>query len=193
MPDLADFFTTLHFVLLSGFVSVAALLMLVTICNRRRIEHVMLTWRTGRVGGLPIWPSLFIGLVLVFLACALATDQPLHPAIFAGYVAGGICWFVAVYLSQTVFVTECGLVADVNHVRGAVSWGEVIDYFDASQDASGRAYVFLYRDADGQRRRFEVSVPAHCEEQFRAIVTEKLDLRFDLAVQEVENKKALEE
>lgn len=186
-----DLFTTLHIVLLLGFVGVTSLLLLVTTVNWLRVRQPVLSWRTGPFLRLPIWPTAFLATVLVLFGLSVVLDHQIPLAIFGGYLLGGGFWFVAASLSSSVIVTEHGFIADVNHTDDAVGWSQVVDYFEITQ---GRrtGYVFFYLDEHDQRQRLELPVPKARRAAVQALVHRKLDTRFDLAVEQAYGKKELE-
>ncbi len=191
MPAAADILATLHLILQVGFISVTVLLLFVTVVNRLRVRHVLLAWRTGKLLGLPLWPTVFLVAVLLFFSGALAMGQALAWTMVVGYLVGGVFWFAASLLSTSVLVTEFGLIYHPNRAGHAVAWGQVVDYFDDNTVLPAR-YVFFYLDPTDARRRLELKVPRSQRAAFQQIVREKLDVRFDLSVQQVYGKKALE-
>ena len=191
MPAAADVLATLHLILQVGFISVTVLFLFVTIVNRLRVRHVMLGWRTGKLWGLPLWPTVFLVGVLLFLGGAMAMGQALSWTMVVGYLVAGVFWFAASLLSTSALVTEFGLIYHPNRSGHAVAWGQVVDYFDDNTRPPAR-YVFFYLDPTETRRRLELTVPRSQREAFREIVREKLDARFELSAQQVYGKKALE-
>lgn len=191
MAALADLFVMLHTGLLIGFVSVTALLMLVTIANRLRVKHMLMSWRTGRCYGFPVLPTLFIVLVLGFLSYAVMSVQDVQPLLFTGYLVGGVFWFVSVLFSSSVIVTDFGLLSHVGRASRGVAWGQIVDYFEMRR-GTAREYVFFFIDEAGVRRRFEVSVPVGQQDRFEEIIAHKLDARFNLSMEEALGNKALE-
>ena len=191
MPPAADVLATLHLILQVGFISVTVLLLFVTVVNRMRVRHVVLSWRTGQLLGLPVWPTVFLVAALFFLGGALVLEQPLPWTMVVGYLIGGLFWFAASLLSTSVLVTEFGLIYHPNRAGHAVAWGQVVDYFDDNTEVPAR-YVFFYLDPADARRRLEMKVPRSQREAFQQVVREKLDARFDLSAQQVYGKKALE-
>lgn len=191
MSVTAEVLTTLHHILQFGFIGVTFLLMLVTLVNRLRVQQVLLAWRQGRWGGLPLWPTLFIGAVLAFFGVTAVTNQQFPLSIFAGYLIGGLFWFVAAWNSASVLITERGIIRDANQVEEcAIAWEQVADYFEVPGEASG--YVFFYLDEHDIRRRLELPVPATQEDLFRDVLEAKVDARFDLFLQRAYGKQALE-
>lgn len=187
----ANLLTTLHFILQFGFIGVTLLLLLVTIVNRMRVQHVLLSWRKGPLGGLPVWPAAFLGSVIIFLALAFFAEQPVPLSIFGGYLTGGVLWMLAGWLSATVLVSDYGLVCDPNRSDQAVAWDQVVDYFECTTRNKQR-YVFFYLDATDCRRRLDFVVPPAHRDVFGQIIQDRVDARFDLTMQRVYGKKELE-
>ena len=183
---------TLHVIVQVGFVSVTMLLLIVTVMNRMRVRHVRLRWRTGKLLGLPAWPTVFLAAVVLFYVGALALGQALPLKIVAGYVVGGLFWFGTGLLSRSVLVTEFGVIYHPSRAGHAVAWEQVVDYFETTTASRKPCYVLFYLDTSDVRRRLELMVPRAQRAAFRQIVTEKLDARFELSAQQVYGKKALE-
>jgi hypothetical protein len=182
---------TLHLILLLGFIGVTSLLLIVTVTNRFRLRRVLLTWRSRRYLGVPVGPTIFLGVVLGLLGASLLTDHALNAGLFLGYVVGGGFWFVAAWLSSTVIVSDYGLVLNSNCTDRAVAWGQIVDYFEFER-ASRRGYVFFFADGSGDRRRLELPVPIHLQKRFQKVVRSKVDARLEFSLQQVYGKQALE-
>ena len=187
----SDILTTLHSVLLVGFLSVTLLLFLVTLINRMRVQHPILVWRPTGLSGLPLWPSVFVGTVLLLLVLACMVGQPVRPEVFAGYLLGGLFWFVASWLSCSVVVTEYGVVRNINRTADTMAWGQSVDYF-FREESEQACYVFFFMDSKGRRQRFELWVPVTYQKRFQHVVKAKLDARFEFSMRQAYGKKALE-
>lgn len=178
MPTTADFLSVLHLALLAAFIGVASLSMLLTLISHLRVRRALLSWQQGRWGGIPIGPACFLIAALAGLGYALVQGHPVRPSVLVGYPAGGAFWLVAAYLARTVFVTEYGIIHDVNRISQAVAWSQMADYFVVETERESR-YVFFYREeGSSQRCRLEVTVPARHTEVFQQIVYQKLEARF---------------
>jgi hypothetical protein len=191
----ASALTVLHGVLLAAFVGVASVSMLTAVLSLLRVQHVALAWRPRRAWwDVPRAPSLFLAAVACGFAAAAATGTPLRPSVLLGYPAGGAFWWLAAWLARTVVASPYGLVPDVQRLDRAVPWRSVTDYAafppaDAPADvpaehgaedaAAPRRYVFFYDAPDGTRARLDWPVPARHADAFAALVTAKLDARFD--------------
>lgn len=183
MPSIADFLSTLHAVALLAFVGVTSVTMLVAVINRLRIRRPLLVWQSGSFTRLPLGPSLFLVLVAGGLAHAWMTGRSVPPAVLLGYPAGGVFWFIATWIMQSVVVTEYGLVHDIGRPSQAVAWSQVVDYFMTTQ--SGRCHVvFVYHGPDGALHRFSLPVPGAQVDTLCEIVQCKLDTRFTFSVKQ---------
>lgn len=182
--------TTLHIVLVASFVAVTGVLLGMTIMQRARIRGVKMTWVSTRMGSLPVWPSVFMGLVLVFMLYSSNTVATVDASVFFGYFLGGILWFVAVYLSGSVVVTEYGVIPEAGRSGDAVGWGQIFDWFEHDDDKHVR-FTFLYQDFVGERQRFDVVVPGPHVDRFRQLVRMKLDSSLDAARERVRHGQAL--
>lgn len=170
--------TTVHTVLVLAFVGVTTLLLAMTVAHRLRIRGVRMVWRAGKLGGLPVWPTVFMGIVTVFLVFAQNTAPVLGPSLFLGYILGGALWFMSVVLSSSVIITEYGIIPEAGRSGEATGWGQVSDWFEVDE---GRRihFVFMYDDFLGDRCRLQVPVPLLYADRFRRIVRSKLEARTE--------------
>lgn len=153
--------------------------MLYALISRLRLCRPRLSWSCGSYCRIPIGPSLFLVAVAAALAAAYWTGRPVQPHVLVGYPAGGLFWWIATWLAQSVVVTEYGIVHDVTRISRAVAWGQVVDYAVAARDRHHH-YVFFYDDPDDEqpRQRLDVRVPNAHAADFAEVVAHKLDARF---------------
>lgn len=182
---------TLHTILVISFVAVTAVLLSMTLMQRLRIRGVCMTWRSGKIGSLPIWPTLFMGIVAVFLVYAQNTIESVSLTVFIGYFAGGMLWFFAVALSSTVVVTDYGMIPEAGRSGEAVGWRQISDYFEVQEEKRVH-FTFLYQDYFGERKRLDLVVPFQEVDRFRSILRAKLDSQFEETVERVMARRALE-
>ena len=182
---------TVHSVLVVGFVAVTGSLLALTLLHRLRVRGVVMTWRSPRTTSRPVWPILFIGLVLILYVFAANAVPDVPAAVFAGYIAGGFLWLMSSLLSGSVMVTDFGVVREFGKPGDAVAWMQVEDYFEAS-GAGKTTFVFLYEARDGIHRRLEVPVPVQHVDRFRRIVRAHVDDRIEAPVTHTVGRKALE-
>jgi hypothetical protein len=181
----------LHIILLGAFLSVTLLLVLITLMNRRRIQRVRIVWRPGGRWYIPAWPTAFVGIVLLLWSLSLSVGPSLPPILFTGYLLGGVFWWVAVWLSQAVLVTEYGIHRYIGRRHEAVAWGQVCDYVELSGPNPIR-FSFFYTDDAGHRHRFDLAVPAACQARFRQLLRDKLDVRIAFMAGKRYGEEALE-
>lgn len=181
---------TLHIILVVSFVAVTGVLLAMTTVQRIRIRGIRMTWFSARLGSLPVWPTLFMGLVVVFMLYSSNTVTPVSGEVFAGYFLGGMLWFAAVALSGSVIVTEYGIIPEAGRSSEAVGWGQVFDWFE-QEDEKRSQVTFLYQDLIGERKRLDVIVPRPHMEQFRRMVRTKLDGPSEVPTHAVRHGQAL--
>jgi hypothetical protein len=182
---------TVHSVLVIGFVAVTGSLLALTLVHRMRVRSVVLTWRSPRTATRPVWPILFIGLVLILYVFAANAVPDVPGTIFGGYLAGGVLWLMSSLASGSVMVTDFGVVREFGKPGDAVAWMQVEDYFEATDD-SRTIFVFIYEAENGQHRRLEVPVPAGHVDRFRRIIRAHVDDRIEAPVTHTVGRKALE-
>jgi len=169
----------IHLLLLLAFIAVTSMLLLVTVVNRVRVRSVMLSWPNGRFLGLPVWSTLFLGTVVAFLGVTMLQGQIVYPLIFVGYLLGGMFWFAASMIMSSIHVTPHGLILNVNRYGRALTWNQILDYFEFGCKGKG-GIVFFYRDGSGSRCRLEVHVPRAYQDEFARIVRCHLENRFEM-------------
>ena len=162
-----------------------------TLLHRFRIRGVKLSWQTGSWRTIPIWPTVFMGLIIVFLVYAQNTVPPVSMIVFVGYFVGGVAWFIALAMSSSIVITEYGIIPEAGRSSDAVGWGQVSDYFEVA-DGKRFHFAFMYQDFLGERKRLDLYVPAEEVERFRSLVRSKLDAPLDHPAQRVTSRKALE-
>lgn len=186
MPSAANLFLVLHWIALAAFVGVTSVAMLVAVISRLRIRKPLLVWHTGPLTRFPLGPSLFLLVVAVGIGSAVVQGHPVPTAVLLGYPAGGLFWFVATWLAQSVLVTEHGLVPDVTRLHCAVPWRAVVDYVVTTREGQPH-FIFVYRNADGPPQRLDLPVPDAHAEAVRDLVRRKVGNRFREAAMGVQD------
>lgn len=188
MPSAANLISILHYAALSAFIGVTSISMLVAIMGRVRLRRPLLVWR--RPGSIlhPLQgPVLFLLLVGGGVGHAWLTGRSVPPAVLVGYPAGGLFWLVATWMLRTVVVTEYGIVHDLSQVHRAVVWSQVADYFTTTRQGQPLV-VLLYRGPDGERRRLDLPVPQTHAAALREIIEQKLEARFSMPDEDVDEE-----
>lgn len=183
--------TTIHSVLVLAFVLVTSVLLAMTVARRLRIRGVRLVWRAGRFRVFPIWPTLFMGFVIVFLVYAHNAYPVIDAQVYLGYLLGGALWFTAVTLASCTIITEYGIILETGRTGDAVGWGQITDWFEVDE---GRRiqFVFIYQDFTGERRRLQVPVPHLHVDRFRSLIRTKLEASINTPTPHFAGRKAME-
>ena len=161
-----------------------------TLMQRLRVRGIRMTWLSASRTSLPVWPTVFMGVVLVFLLYSRNTVSPVSPLVFLGYFTGGMLWFVSVVLSAAVVVTEYGILPEAGRSDEAVGWGQIFDYFEV-EDHKRVHFAFMYQDFLGERKRLDLNVPLQHAERFRRMVRAKLDGPMEGTVERIRHGQAL--
>jgi hypothetical protein len=150
-----------------------------------------MSWRSARARHIPVWPIVFIGVVAIFLVYAQNTFPDVQIPIYAGYLLGGVIWFVAALLASSSLVTDYGIIPELGRSGNAIAWGQIVDYFEV-EDGKEIHFAFIYQDFLGDRKRLEVSVPQTEVDRFRENLRSNLDSRMDVSEKHVVGHRALE-
>ena len=179
-------------VLLALFLGTTAFLMLATLINRLRIRRILFTWCAGRLRGLPVMPTFFLGVIsplFIYSLFETPTSPYLHPLLLIGYLGGGFFWYVASLISQSIIVTDYCIIQNVNRIGKAISWGQIVDYFYTTHKHRHH-YVFFYMNKRGKKQRIEIMVPPAYQERFHQVVESKVDARFTFSMEQTYGKTA---
>lgn len=174
MPSVADLIPIVHRVVLATFVGATSIFMLVGVLRRVRLRRPLVVWqRSGRFGRLPMGPVLFLLCVAGGVAYLWWSGRSVPLVVLLGYLAGGLFWFVAVWMRRTVVITEYGIVPGLGRVDRAVVWSQVVDYFATNREGRPH-FVFFYRGREGRRRRLDLPVPQAVAGEVRTVVERKV-------------------
>lgn len=173
---------TLQLILLAFFTIATTLLALVTITNTMRLRNVQQVWSSGKLMGYPLFATIFLGFT-VAVAAFVYTSNYLHhiPALLC-YTWIGINWFAASYYMMKRYITDHGIVKNINDPSQTISWYEIVDYVDRKIEGE-YLYTFFYLDEDSetglkQTQKLELPVPERHHAAFKKILHRKLSRRF---------------
>lgn len=166
---------------------VAAVLATSALVNVIRLRNIRLSWKTGKMGGYPLFSSLFLFSAL--LVGAIAAYQGAREEVLASALYGwlGICWFTASFFATKRFITDHGIVKNVNEPSQTVAWHQIRDFVE-KQHPYYTKYIFIYAPEEGDQPqsliRLELDVPDHKKESFQKVVYHKLGRRIRCYVKE---------
>lgn len=172
---------TTHLVILALFTIGTTMLMLVTASNAMRLRNVEMSWKAGKLFGYPLFATLFLTFSLILTG--LVYIQQLHqyaiPMLCYNWI--GLNWFIASFLMSKRFVTDHGIVKNVNDPSQTVAWSRILDYVERNT-GKVQSYIFFYPDnlpgKKSRNIRLELDIPADKRATFGHILQNKLGRRF---------------
>lgn len=174
--------TDIHglFVLLLAMITLGStFLSAYSILNVIRLRNVRMSWKAGKLGGYPLFSTFFLFATLVLGAIVYQYGYAQYYNIVSCYGWVSFNWFLASYLASKRFITDHGIVKNINDPSQTVAWHEMTDYVE-KKNGKASEFIFIYqiRDLDNSRRnnciRLELDIPSHKLEDFKKIVSYKL-------------------
>lgn len=169
---------TLFVLLLSLFTLGSTILAVYTVANAVRLRNIRISWKSGKMAGYPLFSTLFLGfLVIVALGVYLyGIDQ--YNTIISCYLWMGVCWFTSSYFTSKSYITDHGIVKNINDPSQTIAWHQINDYVE-KPSSKGSDYVFIYRENGSERNRdrlirLELFVPDKSSLKFDKIVSLKI-------------------
>lgn len=180
---------TLQLILLAFFTVATTLLAMVTLTNMIRLRSVRQVWRYGKLFGYPLFATIFLGFSLVITSVVWYNGLDQHIASMLCYIWIGVNWFVASHLMNKRYITDNGIVKNINDPSQTVAWHQVRDYVEYQQE-KGSQFAFFYTPSHSiqdsgssiHNMRLELTVPEKEVEEFKRILSRKLGRRFSPAV-----------
>lgn len=153
-----------------------------SVLNKYRLRNVRLKWRAGKFRGYPLFATVFMVLMTILgVTGFLAGDVSRFP-VFAGYLWISCMWFIASYLASKHYITDYGIVKNINEPAQTIPWYQILDYLERQQKG-GSEFTFKYTSDDkrvprryGQIRLF---VPQQKLSEFKRVVQLKLKIRVE--------------
>jgi len=179
IPDLH----TVFLVILILFTLGTSVMTFITLSNAIRLRNVMLTWKAGRLKGYPLFASLFLVFSFSLFVLSVYQQRSDHIFVFACYGWAGINWFVSSFLMSKRYLTDHGIVKNINDPSQTVAWHRVVDFVENRNDDKLH-YIFFYTQENGlngekKAIRLELDVPEGQEATFKKILDYKLGRRFN--------------
>jgi len=154
-----------------------------SLSNKFRLRGVRLHWRSGKLMGYPLFATVFLVLVgLLSMVSIFILQDTLHYPIFLGYFWMGSMWFVSSYLSSKHYITDHGIVKNINDPAQTIPWYHMVDYVEHPTD-KGIQYMFSYAQPNMQEQehfnQLRIEVPHSHTQAFNKIISVKLHLKLD--------------
>ena len=159
----------------------SAVLATTSVVNVIRLRNVRLSWKTGKLGGYPLFSTLFMITVFIAGGAAVYREATSEMVLAGMYSWLGFCWFTASFLATKRFVTDHGIVKNVNEPSQTVAWHQIRDFVE-SEHKTHTHYIFIYSADKSDRTeefiRLELNVPHYREESFKKLISHKLGRRI---------------
>lgn len=181
MTDLFTYKTLLLTVVIL-FVVMSTIMTLVTLGNAVRLRSVRMTWKSGKLAGYPLFSTLFLFGFLILLISSLHKQIPIDGILYMSYFWIGLNWFVSGYLSTKRYITDHGIVKNINDPSQTIAWNQIYDFFEQKGEKHD-TFIFFYRIQSGTTSEFsriELTVPKSQFQRFRKILLQKLGRRFSV-------------
>lgn len=152
-----------------------------TLFNVVRLRSVRLSWKAGKIGGYPLFSTLFLCSTLIVGGIALyyGSVQEIIAAGMYGWMGG--CWFVTSYVATKRYITDHGIVKNVNEPMQTIAWHQIRDFVEKEKE-NHIHYIFIYSadiyDSTSELIRLELQVPIRKKEAFRNLISHKLGRRI---------------
>lgn len=184
---------SLFVLLLALFTLGATFLALYSIANAVRLRNVRISWKTGKLKGYPLFSTLFLFSSLAIIGVVFYLQLEQYYTIFGCYAWMGLSWWVSSYLASKSYITDHGIVKNINDPSQTVAWHQICDYVEKPQ-SKGSEFVFIYQSRSEENGtdfiRLELNVPDRKINKFEKIVALKIgrsmtpvsDTSFDIKI-----------
>jgi len=169
---------SLFVLLLALFTMGATFLAAYTVANAFRLRNIRISWKSGNLFGAPLFSTLFLGFLGVVTYFVYTNQIESYFNIIGCYLWMGICWFSSSYFTSKSYITDHGIVKNINDPSQTIAWHQIIDYVEKPA-SKGSDYVFIYRELNYERDqnrliRLELFVPDRRTLKFDKIVVLKI-------------------
>ena len=174
-----------------GFFTVAStILALYSINNRLRLRNVRLSWRSGKLRGFPLFASIFLFCTVLLTLFMIGSGHLARINTMLAYLCLSIMWFVSSYLASKHYISDHGIVKNINEPPQTIAWYQIMDFAE-HQKKNGVAFTFVYKSGITETafNRLAILVPEDKIRAFRKIVSLKLDHRLEGDVKAVSSPK----
>jgi hypothetical protein len=165
--------------------------------NKLRLRKVRLSWRAGKLKGYPLFATVFLGIILGLSAMVIFTGDIARFPIFFAYVWIGTMWFISSYLASKYYITDYGIVKNINEPSQTIPWFQIMDYVEIPEK-NGVEYLFNYSEMDKSLaegyKQLKLFVPENQYKAVKKIVSLKLENKFEgQAIPDIDLKRIQED
>lgn len=172
--DIYSFFV----LLLALFTLGSTLLAAYTVANAIRLRNIRVSWKSGKLGGYPLFSTLFLGFSAVVAVIIYIHQIEQYYTIMGCYTWMGFAWFTSSYFTSKSYITDHGIVKNINDPSQTIAWHQINDYVE-KPSSKGSDYVFIYQEQSEEMFnwrliRLELFVPDKKVGKFDKIVALKI-------------------
>ena len=183
MIQTSTYLDTFFWVMLCFFTLTSTVIMLMTLVNVLRLKNIRLTWRGGKLGGYPLFSTLFLAFLVGLSFVAVDKADTASIKILVSYFVLGSTWFCTSFFMSKCYITDHGIVKNINDTSQTLAWHQVRDFVEYEKEGK-TIFVFFYMvdNKNVENRsivRLDITIPYNKLRSFRRIVTYKLGRRFD--------------
>ncbi|MBD3617838.1 MAG: hypothetical protein HUJ22_14870 [Gracilimonas sp.] len=146
--------------------------------NKLRLRKIRLSWRAGKLRGYPLFSTVFIGLIFTLSAIVFFVEDVGRYPVFLAYIWIGSMWFISSYLASKYYITDYGIVKNINEPSQTIPWFQILDYVEHPQK-DGVEYLFNYSEMDKSLtegyKQLKLFVPERRYNAVKKIVSLKLE------------------
>lgn len=168
-------------VLLGIFSLISTVLAASTLVNVVRLRNVRMNWKAGKLMGYPLFSTLFLGVNILLLGIGFYRESIQELAMASIYMVLAIGWFITSYLASKRYVTNHGIVKNVNDPSQTIAWHQIRDFVE-EEGPDGTRFTFLYSepslDEPGKILRLNLNVPERKLPVFKKLISHKLGRRI---------------
>lgn len=150
--------------------------------NKLRLRNVRLSWRAGKLRGYPLFATVFLGLITTLGMIVYLIEDTRNFGFFAAYVWIGGMWFISSYLASKHYITDYGIVKNINEPSQTIPWFQILDFVE-KETLAGCEYTFTYSEMDKALtkgyKQLRIVVPATKRKAFQKVVSLKLKSRME--------------
>lgn len=166
-------------ILVVGLTIITTLFCIVTIRNLWKKSHLIMSWKHNRIAGFPLGAGalLIIASVVLVIGMTFRTGADLWMLVAYGWST--VCWFVAGYLTSRYYITDGGIIQDVNDDSRFLEWDRIRDFVVREKKGRYVSFTFFYLTNQYHKpavlKRVEIKVPDNQVTLFQNILDLKLE------------------
>ncbi|MEO1021354.1 MAG: hypothetical protein AAFW89_02325 [Bacteroidota bacterium] len=149
--------------------------------NKLRLRKVRVSWRAGKLSGYPLFATVFLVFILLIAGIGYVKGDALRYGLLLCYSWIGSMWFISSYLASKHYITDYGIVKNINEPAQTIPWFQILDFVEQEKQ-EGSEFTFTYADPDqpvtSGLNQLRITVPHRKRSDFLRLVEVKLKARI---------------